>query len=51
MKLNAVIDKSQRKSYREPSVFHLGNEVKENKLQEEVTELRNIENKYKEFVD
>ena len=49
MKLNAFIDKSQRKSYREPSVFHLGNEVKENKLQEEVTELRNIENKYKEL--
>ena len=49
MKLNAFIDKPQKRINKQSNVFHLGNEAKENKLQDEVAELRSIEDKYKEL--
>ena len=49
MKLNAFIDKSQKRISKQSNVFHLGNEAKENKLQDEVAELRSIEDKYREL--
>lgn len=49
MKLNAFMDKPQKRISRQSNVFHLGNEAKENKLQDEVTELRSIEDKYTEL--
>ena len=49
MKLNAFIDKPQKRINKQSNVFHLGNEAKENKLQDEVAELRSIEDKYREL--
>ena len=43
------MDKPQKRVSRQSNVFHLGNEAKENKLQDEVAELRSIEDKYKEL--